>query len=198
MSIAQSDAQRGTRKRGDQRREALVQAAAELFWKQGYHGTSIAQVATVSGVPLGNIYYYHRSKADLAMAVSDLFVSQTEALIEEVADDEADPRTRLKALVGRLRASQGPRISHGCPIAAATREFRPEAPRAAQRAAESFTILTGFVAAEMGRMGQRPAIALGRARAFVCEWQGGIALAHALGEPPVLAEAFVRMEQLTV
>ena len=33
------------------------------------------------------------------------------------------------------------------------------------------------------------------ARQAVAEWQGGIALAHAMGEAPVLSEAFLRMEQ---
>ncbi|RKF07490.1 TetR/AcrR family transcriptional regulator [Oceaniradius stylonematis] len=195
MSTAKEPAAK-RHKRGDARREALVQAAAERFWTRGYAGSSIAQVAAAAGVPLGNVYYYHKTKADLAMAVADLFVGQTEALIDEVSAESDDPRGRLKALVGRLRASQAPRLAHGCPIAAACRDFRDEAPEAARRAAESFSILTGFIAAELGRTGMRPALALARARAIVCDWQGGIALGHALGEPPVLAEAFLRMERL--
>lgn len=184
------------RRRGDARREALAQAAAERFWRQGYAGTSIAQIAQGAGVPLGNVYYYHRTKADLAMAVADLFVRQTEALVEDVSAVADAPRNRLKALIARLKTSQASRLAHGCPIAAAAREFRAEAPEASRRAAESFSVLTGFVAAELGRAGLRPALALARARAFVCEWQGGIALGHALGEPSVLAEAFMRMERL--
>lgn len=194
MSAA-PDTRSAPRKRGDTRREALAQAAAECFWKNGYAGTSLAQVAAAAGVPLGNVYYYHKTKADLAMAVADLFVGQTEALVEDVAAETADPRGRLKALVGRLKASQASRLAHGCPIAGASRDFRAEAPQAARRAADSFTVLTGFVAAELGRTGLRPSLALARARAFVCEWQGGIALGHALGEAPVLAEAFMRMER---
>ena len=192
---ARAEAPRGKRRRGDARREALAQAAAECFWKRGYAGTSLAQVAEAAGVPLGNIYYYHKTKADLAMAVADLFVGQTEALVEDVAAETPDPRGRLKALVGRLRSSQASRLAHGCPIAAASRDFRADAPEAARRAAESFTVLTGFVAAELGRTGLRPSLALARARAFVTEWQGGIALGHALGEAPILAETFMRMEQ---
>lgn len=185
-------------RRGDARREALAQAAAEQFWKRGYAGTSLAQIAEAARIPLGNVYYYHKTKADLARAVADLFVGETEALIDDVSAQTADPRARLKALVTRLRASQASRLAHGCPIAAACRDFRAEAPEAAERAADSFSVLTGFIAAELGRAGMRPSIALGRARAVVCEWQGGIALAHALGEAPVLAEAFMRMERLVV
>lgn len=82
----------------------VTQAAAERFWRRGYAGTSLAQVAETAGVPLGNVYYYHRTKADLAMAVADLFVRQTEALVDEVSAGTADPRGRLTALIARLRA----------------------------------------------------------------------------------------------
>jgi len=200
VSAAQPAEQAGDRPRGQMRgrarREALVQAAADLFWKRGYSASSIAHVARAAGVPVGNVYYYFKTKADLAMAVAEMFVGQTEALVEEVSVSEPDPRRRLKTLIDRLRTGQGSRLAHGCPIAAAARDFRADAPAASTRAAESFTILTGFIAGELVRTGMRPSLALGRARSVVCEWQGGIALGHALDEPPVLAEAFGRMERL--
>jgi AcrR family transcriptional regulator len=183
------------RKRGEAKREALVQAAAELFWTRGYEAASLADIAAASGVPLGNVYYYFKTKADLAQAVADLFVHQTETLIEEVSAESPEPRQRLKLLVARLQSSQQSRVRHGCPIFSATRDFRPTMAEQSARAAESFSLLTGFVATELGRAGLRPAIALSRARAVIADWQGSIALAHALGEPPVLAECFPRIER---
>ncbi|MCK5749515.1 MAG: TetR/AcrR family transcriptional regulator, partial [Oricola sp.] len=71
-----------TTKRGKAKREALVQAAAELFWTRGYEASSLADIASAARVPLGNVYYYFKTKSDLAGAVADLFVQQTETLIE--------------------------------------------------------------------------------------------------------------------
>jgi len=184
-----------TRRRGEAKREALVLAAAELFWTRGFEASSLADIAEASGVPLGNVYYYFKSKADLAQAVADLFVQQTETLIEEVRAETPEPRRRLKLFVERLQSAQQSRLRHGCPISTAVREFRPAMPDQAARAAESFSLLTGFVATELGRTGQRPAIALSRARAAIADWQGSIALAFALDEAPVLAECFKRMER---
>ncbi|WP_421855991.1 TetR/AcrR family transcriptional regulator [Oricola sp.] len=183
------------KRRGEKNREALIQAAAELFWTSGYGTSSLADIARAAEVPVGNVYYYFKTKADLAQAVADLFVTQTETLVEEVRADTADPRNRLKQLVARLRSAQQSRVKHGCPISAIVRDFRRTMPEPSARAAESFTVLTGFLAAELGRTGQRPAIALARARAAVADWQGSIALAHALNEPPILAECFQRMER---
>lgn len=186
---------RANTKRGQARREALVQAAADLFWTQGYESSSLADIAAAANVPLGNVYYYFKSKGDLAGAVADLFVHQTETLIEEVRAETPDPRRRLALLVARLRAGQQGRVQRGCPIYGAARDLRRALPDRAERAAESFSLLTGFIATELGKTGLRPSIALSRARAAIADWQGSIALAHALGEPPVLAECFARMER---
>jgi AcrR family transcriptional regulator len=60
-------------KKGDQRRERIVAAAARLFWQRGFFATSIADIAGEADVPPGNMFYYYRSKADLALAVADVF-----------------------------------------------------------------------------------------------------------------------------
>lgn len=183
-------------KPGDRRREALVLAAAESIWLDGFAASSLAKIAARADVPLGNVYYYYKTKADIAMAVADLFVTQTQNLIEDIVAAHPKPKDRLGVLVGKLRATYKERVQHGCPIYSAVREFQTGAPAASKRAAESFEILNAFVADELKRSGVRPSVANLQARNFVSAWQGGIVLAHALGESSVLTEAFLRMERL--
>ena len=182
-------------KKGQLRREALTLAAAELFWQRGFGATSIADVADAAEVPVGNVYYYFKTKADMAEAVAKLFVQQTEALISEVEQEAQSPREALRLTIQRLKASQADRVAHGCPIASACVEFSRAAPDAAKLAAQSFSILAGFFARNLTAAGQRPSVALARSRALLCEWQGGIALAHSLGETQILSEAMARMER---
>ncbi len=52
-------------------REALLQAALRRFVRQGYHGTSMRQIARDAGMALGNIYNYFPSKEALFAAVLD-------------------------------------------------------------------------------------------------------------------------------
>lgn len=183
-------------KKGKANREAIVAAAASLFWQNGFASTSLADVGSDAGVPAGNLFYYFRTKADLAQAVADVFVMETHAMLEEIAAEETDPRKRLVALVARLSRSQRSRVAYGCPIALCVRDFRITAPQAAERAAESFTILIAFMARELGRAGLRPSLALAQARAALAEWQGGMMLAHAMKDATVLAESFRRLERL--
>ncbi len=184
------------RRKGDTNREAIAAAAASLFWREGYAATTLAGIAAAADVPPGNLFYYFRTKADIARAVADVFCAETEAMLQATATDDAEPRRRLAALVSRLSRTAPSRVAHGCPIALCVRDFRSDAPQASDRAAESFTMLIGFMARELGRTGQRPSLALAQARAALAEWQGGIMLAHALKDATVLAESFRRMERL--
>ena len=183
-------------RRGNSKRQALAASAAELFWIRGFAATSIADIADKAQVPLGNVYYYYKSKADLAQAVADIFVGETEAMIDAITAETSDPRQRLSGLVDRLSRSMRSRVDHGCPIALCARDFRRDQRPASERAAESFALLIGFAARELGRLGIRPSVALGMARSAISEWQGGIALAHALGDATILSESFRRMEHI--
>lgn len=177
-------------------REALVSAAARLFWQRGYHGASIADVAKEADIPAGNLFYYFKTKADLAMAVASGFASDTQDMLDAINASAADPRKRLELLGARLAASQRSRLAHGCPVAAAVRDFRLEAKPASDKAAEVFTLIAGYVSAETGRTGLRPALALAAGRAAVAEWQGGIVLGHALGDAAVVAESARRLARI--
>lgn len=180
--------------RSSLKRRSLETAAAQLFWTRGFAATSIADIASEAGVPVGNVYYYFRSKADIALAVSEIFVTETESMLKEIRAEAKEPRARLSALVSRLSRTLKSRVENGCPIALCVRDFRRDAPAAAKRAGEAFTLLTGFMAGELGRLGLRPSLALGAARGALTEWQGGMMVAHALGDATVLSESFRRME----
>ena len=50
-------------------REAILVAAAEVFTRQGYSKTSVADVAAAADVSLGTVYQYFRDRSDLVAAL---------------------------------------------------------------------------------------------------------------------------------
>ncbi len=56
-------------KKGEVTRLAIEDAALELFVEQGYHATSMRQVADKAGLALGGIYNHFKSKEDIFEAV---------------------------------------------------------------------------------------------------------------------------------
>jgi AcrR family transcriptional regulator len=55
--------------RGEKTREAILQAAHDLFAEQGYHGTSMRQIAGSAGIALGGLYNHFESKEQVFEAV---------------------------------------------------------------------------------------------------------------------------------
>ena len=81
----------------DDRREAIVDAAAKLYGETGFNGSSIADLATACGMSKSLLYHYFSSKEDILYAI---MISHIEAL-RQVADDVvdiADPAERFRTL----------------------------------------------------------------------------------------------------
>lgn len=54
-------------------KDIILETAARLFAKQGYHGTGLSQIIRESGAPKGSLYYYFPSgKEELAIACINL------------------------------------------------------------------------------------------------------------------------------
>ena len=58
-----------TTPKGELTRSAIVEVAHELFIMQGYHGTSMRQIAKDAGIALGGIYNHFDSKEDVFRTV---------------------------------------------------------------------------------------------------------------------------------
>lgn len=58
-----------TTAKGERTRAEIVAAAHRLFIEQGYHGTSMRQIAGQAGIALGGIYNHFTGKEDIFLAV---------------------------------------------------------------------------------------------------------------------------------
>ena len=76
---------------GRGKRERLVAAATELLHQQGIERTTLADIAKAADVPLGNVYYYFKTKDDVIAAVIEAQVRQTKATLALI-----DPATDLR------------------------------------------------------------------------------------------------------
>jgi AcrR family transcriptional regulator len=48
------------------KRARLIQTAAGLSYQRGFRETTLADIAEAARVPLGNVYYYFKTKEELA------------------------------------------------------------------------------------------------------------------------------------
>jgi len=87
----------------DERAAEIVTAAAELFLKQGYSSTTMADIGRRVGATPANVYWYYPSKDELFAAVMDRMLGrQIVALKYELV--ELDPLSRLVRSLADMRA----------------------------------------------------------------------------------------------
>lgn len=72
-------------------RERLLRSAAEVISDRGIDGTTISDIAERADVGLGTVYYYFKSKDDLALAVMEWIMDRLAARIREVTRHFEDP-----------------------------------------------------------------------------------------------------------
>ncbi len=89
-------------KRNDKKMR-LIQAADSLFHTQGVSVTTLANIAQLAEVPLGNVYYYFKSKDSIIIAVIEYRRSQLRSLLSGF-EQAVDPKVRLTNLIRRSAA----------------------------------------------------------------------------------------------
>jgi AcrR family transcriptional regulator len=88
------------RQRYDSKREAVVEAAAELFAERGYHATTMQDLTEATGLTAGGLYHYIGSKEQLLIAICDALMEPLLAKADALALDELEAEAALRALVG--------------------------------------------------------------------------------------------------
>lgn len=97
------------------KRERLVASAGELLHHKGVGATTLADIAQAADVPVGNVYYYFKTKDDLVRAVIDAQTNQVEAMLTSF-ETLPQPAERLKALVRRWEHMREVIARYGCPF----------------------------------------------------------------------------------
>jgi len=86
-------------RRFEQKREAILDAAAALFNEKGVRGATLQDVAQSVGLMTNSITYYYRKKEDLATACLLRTIEVLDGLIAAV-DLTAPPETRVRQFLG--------------------------------------------------------------------------------------------------
>ncbi len=101
--IAAAPENDGSRPPASKKREReIIDAAAEIFCRQGYADTSVQDVADAVGILKGSLYYYIKSKEDLLFRVLEEVHEDAHGIVDEVdAMEELPPLGRLYAYLQR-------------------------------------------------------------------------------------------------
>ena len=84
----------------DSKHQQIVNAACRLFFKKGYHRTTIREIALASGMSMGQLYHYISSKDDvLFLTYKQMQMLWYEHLVKSGVEGIKDPMERLTKAV---------------------------------------------------------------------------------------------------
>lgn len=89
----------------ERNRQAIEAAALRLFTRQGFHGTTMREIAKGARVSLGNIYNYYRTKPELFQSIVRTYQQRFDAVRERMFTKLHDPfgQRDMKRLAGLIR-----------------------------------------------------------------------------------------------
>lgn len=163
--------------RTSDKRERLIEAAKSLIHSQGFHRTTLAAIAEESGVPLGNVYYYFKTKDEICEAViGERKKELTKKL--ELCCKHSDPKAALKRLIQYTSRDSKELNERGCPYTGLCLDLDRTQSNLAHSADECIRVLTEWASDQFKALGCRDAKEKGFE--FIARIQGTILLGHVL------------------
>jgi AcrR family transcriptional regulator len=83
-------------------RDLILEAALELFAHQGFHGTTISQIARNAGISKGLMYNYFTSKEDLLKGILDQAQQTGDPVFATMNDPGLDPQAALELAIDQI------------------------------------------------------------------------------------------------
>lgn len=179
--------------RQSNKREKLLEAANSLIYQQGFNQTSLGDIARESGVPLGNVYYYFKTKDALGAAVIDARLADFQARCTEWEKLE-DPRERLRAFLTMPLALREALAQRGCPVGSLCQELHKDDHPLADQADRLLKAQLAWLTAQFHAMGRPDAEDLGIH--FTVTLQGTSLLSSTLGDPAIVDREVARLKAM--
>ncbi|WP_408956565.1 TetR/AcrR family transcriptional regulator [Natroniella sp. ANB-PHB2] len=86
-------------KTGSDRKDRVISAAIDLFSKQGFHETTVSEIADLAGVAKGTVYWYFDSKRELFQGILIEKLEQLESEVIEEVEVENSPLKKLREII---------------------------------------------------------------------------------------------------
>jgi TetR/AcrR family transcriptional regulator, transcriptional repressor for nem operon len=174
------------------KRERLIDGARQTLHAQGVESTTLADVANAADVPVGNVYYYFKTKDDLVRAVITAHADEVKARLAGL-EHHRTPKARLKAFVRMLTEERELAARYGCPQGSLCSELDKRDDELSRSCAQLIMLPIEWAESQLRAMGRRDAREL--AVALIASYQGIALLTNTLRDPELMAREGRRLER---
>ena len=174
-------------------RTRLLQAAEKTSYLYGFGSTSIADIAKEARVPLGNVYYYYKTKDEIGGAIVELRVARFRKLLAEL-DNARLPKERLCAFVDIKIKNRDALARGGCPVGTLCSELQKYGGATARKSRVLFAEALAWMEKQFDALG-RGAESRGLAIHLLSATQGVSVLAHTFHDPTMIVTEAARLKE---
>jgi TetR/AcrR family transcriptional repressor of nem operon len=174
------------------KRTRLVETAMKLAYRDGFRESSLADIAKAAHVPVGNVYYYFKTKEELGEAVVERRMEEIRAFKAEM-DRLSSPRERLFGFVDSIERNKEQLARGGCPLGSLRAELHKEGGALAKKSAELYTEPMDWLEEQFRAAGHKKDSRELAVHLF-CAFQGMAAVAHAANDPDLIVMEVKRLK----
>ncbi|MFL5832009.1 MAG: TetR/AcrR family transcriptional regulator [Solirubrobacteraceae bacterium] len=174
------------------KRERLIEGARRVLHEQGVETTTLADIAAVAEVPVGNVYYYFKTKDELVAAAIDSHAREVETALASL-DRHRTPKARLKAFVRMLVDQRELTARYGCPQGTLCSELDKREDALASDCAQLIRLPIAWAERQFRELGRRDARDL--AVGLIASYQGIALLTNTLRNPELMTREGRRLER---
>jgi len=174
-------------------RTRLLQAAEKVTYRRGFGKTALADIAAEARVPLGNVYYYFKTKDEIGDAIIELRLSRFRKLLEEF-NQANDPRERLCAFVQIKIKNREELARSGCPVGTLCSELHKDGGAVARKSTVLLATALAWMEAQFQALG-KGADSRGLAVHLLSATQGVSLLAHTFHDPSMIEMEAARLKE---
>ena len=109
-------------------RQRLLNAARELFYREGIHSVGVDRIIEAAGVTRATMYKQFDGKEGLVLAYLDGEDQQLRGLFAQAAGESSDPLVLLDLTIAGIEHDIRERHTRGCPFINAAAEYPDDGP----------------------------------------------------------------------
>ena len=109
-------------------RQRLLNAARELFYREGIHSVGVDRIIEAAGVTRATMYKQFDGKEGLVLAYLDGEDQQLRGLFAQAAGESSDPLVLLDLTIAGIEHDIRVRHTRGCPFINAAAEYPDDGP----------------------------------------------------------------------
>jgi len=172
------------------KRERLVEGARRVLHEQSVQVSTLADIAAAADVPVGNVYYYFKTKDELIEAVIDAHADHIQTVLAEF-ERHRTPRARLRAMAMSWPEMAEQVARYGCPHGTLCQELAKREDGLGRRAAKLMALAIDWAEEQFRLMGKRDARDL--AVGLVAAIQGTALLTSSFRDPEIMTRQAHRL-----